>query len=264
MFFNPLVVPALLLGAGLYAAGMRWAGSLKSPSRRRAALAASLASCLPALSFLLYYAHLVREPAWYVEFRSVPGIELLSAAWGLPFGLCALERPFPGKWLKLRLSLLLVFVPFAKPIALPLPRGAFKGAWEDGVCLQSTMATCGPCALASVLRSLGMDADERDIARRSYSAMTGTENWYLIRHARRRGLGARFVRTQSLEAVVPPAILGVRLGGGAGHFLAYLGDEGGRRVIGEPLAGRILLDDASFAQAYEFTGDVMEFSKAGR
>ncbi|TBR16733.1 hypothetical protein EPO15_18600 [bacterium] len=259
--FNPLVFPTLLAAGALYAAGYRLAE--ERPALRNRLLAASAVLCLPGLFFLLYYLHLVREPAWYVEFRSLPGVETASALWGLPFGLLAREKPFAGTWQKLRLSLLLVFVPFAKPVLLPLGGAVFNDAWEDGVCLQSTMATCGPCSLATVLTSLGLPATERDVARAAFSAMTGTESWYLLRTARRRGLKARVRASAALSDVSAPAILGVRLGGGAGHFIVLLGAERGRRVLGDPLAGRLLLTDAEFAKAYDFTGWAMEFSRPG-
>ncbi|TPW19491.1 MAG: peptidase C39 bacteriocin processing [Elusimicrobia bacterium] len=261
MFFNPLVFPTLLLGASLYAAGYRIAGGDLSPSLRRRLLAGSLILCLPGLSFLLYYLHLVREPAWYVEFRSWPFVESASALWGFLFGLVARDRPFAGKWLKLRLSMLLVFVPFAKPVLLPLGRAPFNDAWEEGVCLQSTMATCGPCSLATVMTALGVPEKERDVARAAFSALTGTENWYLIRHARRRGLRAEVGDRAVLADISPPAILGVRLPGGAGHFITYLADERGRRVFGDPLSGRLLLTDEQFSKTYDFTGWAIAFAR---
>lgn len=226
--------------------------------------------CLPGLSFILYYLHLIREPSWYVEFRSIPYVEMLSAFWGLLAGCLEIRRPLIGVWrylagnrMMLRISLMLMFVPFAKPVFLPLLNARFNDAWRDGVCLQSTAATCGPCSLATVYRSLGIDAKERDIARGSFSGMTGTENWYLLRYARSHGLDARIVYKEDLEGLTPPAIIGVKLDGGAGHFITYLGVEGRRRVIGDPLSGRFLLTDEFFRATYRFTGMAMEFSPSG-
>jgi len=267
MYFNRLLFPTLLLGWGLYRLGRRIGDGPLEPRRRAAYAAAFSVLCLPGLSFILYYVHLIREPAWYVEFRSVPGVELLSAFWGLPFGLFEVRRPLTGVWRRLagkgmmfRLSLLLMFAPFAKPILLPLLNARFNDAWKDGVCLQSTPATCGPCSLATISRSLGIPMTERDIARGSFSAMTGTENWYLIRYARRHGLRARVVRKPRLEDVIPPAVIGVRLDGGAGHFVTYLGVEDRRRVIGDPLSGKFLLTDAVFRTLYDFSGAAVEFA----
>lgn len=267
MFVNYLLFPTLILGAALYGVGHRIARAEETPGARSARLAALSLLCLPGLSFILYYLHLFREPIWYIEFRSFPGVEMLSAFWGLLFGCLEIKKPVTGNWryfignrMMLRLSLLLIFAPFAKPVLLPLSGAAFNDAWREGVCLQSTAATCGPCSLATVYKALGVEAKERDIARGSFSGMTGTENWYLIRYARRHGLNTRLGYKAGLSMVTPPAILGVKLDGGAGHFITYLGDEGGRRIIGDPLSGKFLLTDEVFRSLYHFTGMAMEFT----
>lgn len=255
VFYNWLLFPTLALDAGLYVVGRRLAERPLAPRARRLLAALFMLLCLPALSFILYYAHLVQEPVWYVEFRSLWAVEALSAAWGLLFGFLG-----GGGGLKLRLSLLLAFTPFAKPVLLPLIGAEFTGQWRDGVCIQSTAATCGPCSLATVAKSLGVDLAERDVAAGSFTGMTGTENWYLIRYARRHGLEARLRRRASLAEVVPPAIIGVTLEGGAGHFITYLGEEGRRRAIGDPLSGRFLLTDEIFQSLYTFTGTAIELT----
>lgn len=259
MFFNWLLFPTLAGALGLYALGRRLA-LRRSPAR----LALLVGLCAPGASFLLYYLHLVREPVWYVEWRAVPGIELLSALWGLLAGY--LEPPGGlrhfGPRPILRLGLLLAFVPFAKPVLLPVSlKARFTDTWENGVCIQSTMATCGPSSLASVFRALGLRKTEEEIARAAFSGMTGTENWYLLRYARRSGLSAGLRQGLALPEVRAPAILGVRLEGDAGHFVVLLGRENGRMVVGDPLSGRILLDEPGFARLYAFTGTAMEFSR---
>lgn len=259
MFFNWLVFPTLAAALGLYALGRLLAGR-----RSRARLALLVALCAPGASFLLYYLHVVREPAWYVEWRAIPGIELLSAFWGLLAGY--LEPPggvrYFGPRPVLRLSLLLAFVPFAKPVLLPVAWGErFTDRWENGVCLQSTMATCGPSSLAGVFRVLGVRRTEEEIARGAFSGRTGTENWYLLRYARRHGLSAGLRQGLSLSEVRAPAILGVKVAVNAGHFVVLLGRENGRMVVGDPLSGRILLDEPAFAELYAFTGTAMEFSR---
>lgn len=261
--FNPAVIPALGACLALYAAGRRLAAS----GRIRGPVVAAAVLCLPAASFALYYLHLLREPTWYVEWRSVPWVEALSGAWGLLAGLLesrvpAIPSVLAGKTPARRLALLLAFIPFAKPILMPIGLGgAFRNAWEDGVCLQSTMATCGPCSLATVFRASGMPKTEREIAYGAYTGMTGTESWYLLRYARRHGLDGTIRDGLSLGEVAAPAILGVKLGGGAGHFVVLMGREHGRMAVGDPLSGKILLDQADFARLYDFTGWAMELRR---
>ncbi|MBI3549262.1 MAG: peptidase C39 [Elusimicrobia bacterium] len=251
----------------MYAVGYRIGSSPLSPAVRRTQVAVFSVLCVPGLSFILYYLHLTREPAWYIEFRSFPYVEMSSAFWGLLFGCLEIRRPLIGKWryvagnrMMLRLSMLLIFAPFAKPVLLPLAASQIKDEWREDVCIQSTAATCGPCSLATVYRSLGLQAKERDIARGAFSGKTGTENWYLIRYARRHGLNARFGYKTGLSEVTPPSIIGVKLDGGAGHFITYLGDAGKRKVIGDPLSGKLLLTDANFHALYRFTGTAIEFT----
>lgn len=261
MYPNPSAVLALVVCLATYAAGRRLAAAKPNPG----VLFAAAALCLPAAAFGLYYLHLVREPAWYVELRSVPWLEALSGGCGLLAGL--LEGRLPrvrsvlvGETPARRLALLLALTPFLKPILLPIGLGGrFTDTWEDGVCLQSTMATCGPCSLATVFRALGIPKSEREVARGAYTGMTGTEAWYLLRYARRQGLSAAYRDGVSLDQVSSPAILGVKVGGGAGHFIILLGREHGRMAVGDPLSGKILLDEGDFSKLYEFTGTAMEF-----
>ena len=51
---------------------------------------------------------------------------------------------------------------------------------------------------------------------------------------------------------MPPAIVGVNVGQGAGHFIALLEHDGADVVIGEPLLGRVRLSRAAFAARYDF------------
>lgn len=270
MFFNPWILPTLGLAALLYAAGRTAAGRLDG-KRRAVLFAASALLCLPASSFILYYLHLIHEPVWYVEWRSRNGIELLSSLWALPAGLwepgSALADRLPsvrtllGRRPGLRLGLMLALVPFIKPIILPIAWGnTFKDAWSDGVCLQSTMASCGACSLATVFRALGLDRTEEAVARGAYTCATGTESWYLLRYARANDLKARAREAADIAGVTPPAILGVDVGG-AGHFVVYLGRDHGSLVLGDPLSGRILVTPEEFSRSFRFTGQVMEFAR---
>jgi hypothetical protein len=271
MFFNPWTLPALALAGLLYAIGRAAAG--RFVGKRSAVLrAGSALLCLPALSFILYYLHLIHEPVWYAEWRSLNGVEVLSGLCGLPAGLWepgpALAqrltsiRTLLGSRPGLRLGLLLTVMPFLKPIIFPIAWGnTFTNTWSEGVCKQSTMATCGACSLATVFRALGVERTEESVARGSYTCGTGTENWYLLRYARANGLKARAVRVSGITAVTPPAILGVKISGGAGHFIVYIGRDHGNLMLGDPLSGRILATPEDFSRLFRFTGEAMEFSR---
>lgn len=131
---------------------------------------------------------------------------------------------------------------------------SLKESWQEGVCLQSTASTCGPSSAATILRHLGKQATEAELAAAAHSHGRGTEAWYLARALRARGVQARF---EFAPGFAPegglPALVGVRLGE-AGHFIAVLGRQGDGYVIGDPLVGREVLSPEQLEKRYVFTG----------
>jgi hypothetical protein len=113
------------------------------------------------------------------------------------------------------------------------------------------------------LHALGKPATEKEIARESFTSRNGTENWYLSRALRQRGIRVRF----SLEPIgaqpLPfPSIAGVRLPNfaNAGHFITILGrvdDQYNQYIIGDPLEGRLVLSQSLMRTNYTFTGFFM-------
>ena len=120
--------------------------------------------------------------------------------------------------------------------------------------MQSTSSTCGAASSASVLRHFGIVVTEARLAAEAHSYSGGTEAWYLARVLRSRGLLVRF---ESGSGIPPdqclPAVVGVRLGS-VGHFIAIIGREGDRFIVGDPLRGRELLSRDALLERYEFTG----------
>ncbi|MGE5416415.1 MAG: cysteine peptidase family C39 domain-containing protein [Acidobacteriota bacterium] len=266
MFLNPNMFIAFLLGVVLFYMGYWVAGRVQGVWLRKPLLRFFFILCLPALSFIGYYLHLINDPLWYIEFRSIDHIELTTALWGLLFGFVAGTR-FALNGVKeyilnryFMAMLLLIFIPFMKPMIMPVGFSHFDNHWQDGVCLQSTRSTCGPSSLAAIFRHYGINRTEREIARGSYSSMSGTENWYLIRYARKNGLQCRCENVKQMIDVPVPAIIGVRLGG-FGHFITVLGHENGKVIIGDPLQGRLKMTEAEFNHNYEFTGFVMYYAR---
>ena len=259
MFMNGAFFVALPLGALLFAGGFLLARRVSS-RKGKIALLLSLLLCLPGASFIAYYTHLFGEPVWYIEFRSINNIEILSGCWGLPMGLLV-------GWNNRRmltaslLALALISLPFIKPILTPVDvAGQLHDEWSDGVCLQTTSATCGPASLATILAGYGMHCSERAIACRSYSSMGGTENWYLIRYARQQGFQVHCRHERELARIPMPAIIGI---GTAhyGHFITLLGVEQGRYSIGDPLIGRMSLSRQEFDEKYRLSGFVMQVTR---
>lgn len=216
--------------------------------------------CVLALAVYLlqlgYYLHWL-DHAWYYEWRSWQLTDYLGTAIGYSIGYGA-DAVF--SYLGLRraawffsslISALAIVLLNAKPWLVPLDIAAIKETrWREGVCLQSTGATCGPCSLATLLRAANIQRSEHDLAERAQTARSGTLAWKLARVIRDEGFSAHFVESGAPEEVRPPALLGVTLKNGIGHFVAYLQQNSGRYLIADPLSGKEWLSLDEFRQRY--------------
>jgi predicted double-glycine peptidase len=128
------------------------------------------------------------------------------------------------------------------------------------------MSTCGPASAATLLNVLGHPASEQELARESFTSRGGTENWYLARALRRRGLDVAFELRPTVDGVLPSvipddipslAIAGVLLPGRAGHFIAILGSDGDSVTFADPIDGKHTMTRAQLLERYHFTGFFM-------
>lgn len=253
MEMNLLGPVALVLGVAGFAASYH---SFKSKSRT-----VRVAGCLflgvlsiPAVLFAIYYLHVVPEKAWFYALRSWPGSEFLAIFVGGAGGAIATMLPRFLLIVPLGVTIATITVPYLKMVMSPLDATGLRERWEGDACLQSTESTCGPASAASILRFLGDEASEREIAEAAFSTSRGTEAWYLARYFRARGFSPEFDFRQTFEpSVTLPAIVGVRLGG-FGHFIAVLAMEDGLVTFVDPLSGQRKLTQDKFANAYSFTG----------
>jgi len=260
MFANPLVIPTLILAVALFILGQKLARRVR---HHRLWLFALALLCLPGFSFAAVYLHLVREPLWYLQFRSLPAVEMLAASWGMFFGFLAAD------WLEnravryrlLAFALLLAFVPFAKSIMLPVEwRGRISDKWQEDVCLQDGSLTCGPASLATILRYYGLPTTQREVAMGSFACARSTENWYLARYTRKCGLRARYLYERRLDRIPTPAILGTGTER-AGHFVVLFSAHHGQVSIGDPLHGRLTMSEGKFLGGYGFHGFAISVTK---
>lgn len=209
---------------------------------------------IPATLYSVYYLHILPEQEWVYTLRSWTASDFLVIFQGAAAGAFAtiLSRRF--LIIPLFATIALALIPSIKPLLNPLPRETFKEQWEDGVCLQSTPSTCGPASVATVLKHLGMESSEHEIARYAHTSGSGTEAWYLARYLRNRGLTPRFALTNGFASDESfPAIVGVKLGN-YGHFIAVLEVTENTVIFADPLNGRHSLPFPEFLVRYEFTG----------
>lgn len=250
---NWLVVPTAILALILY-----FCAPAKRLRKARIFLAClSIPLAIPGLLMALYYLHLFDQAVWYYQFRAAPLSELTASGLGLGMGLIGSLRA--GKlWLMTCFMVLLgiLAIPYLKPIIRPIPDSAFHERWLDGICLQSTPASCGPACAATILRCFGLNSSERELARSSFTCLGGTENWYLARALRSRDISVSFATRASIQTIQLPAIAGVRIGR-YGHFIAVLSRSRGTYTIADPLYGRAVFTSTRLVQRYPFTGFFM-------
>jgi hypothetical protein len=100
------------------------------------------------------------------------------------------------------------------------------------------------------------------LARKCHTYAGGTENWYLARSLRRRGLSVAYMITEPDPPLLPcPSLAGVGVGGErAGHFITVLEKTPAGYVIGDALIGRITVPPADLRNRYHFTGFFMVIS----
>jgi len=256
---NWLGVISAILAFVAFSVTYRAATKYKIKTRLLLAILAIMLA-IPGASFAAYYAHLLPEPSWYYEFRSVPGTELLIVFIGIAGGMVASVLPRALLILPLFGVAAFSITPIAKSLIKPIPRGTLSNKWHDGVCLQSTPSTCGAASVATILTTLGKATTEAELAAEAYSYTGGTEAWYLARAAKKRGLDVRVICASQFASDAPlPAVAGVRFGS-VGHFIVILKRDGDRFLIGDPLKGPESLSRDELLQRYHFTGFFMSIA----
>jgi hypothetical protein len=263
---NYMLFPTLLIASILLAVGIGLGRRAKMPFLFWLCIF-GLIIALPGIVFAAYYLKIFGEPIWLYKFRSVPFSELSAGGAGFLAGLLHGKfsqgvrfRRIAGRLFFPGILAIGLIVPYLKPLLRPPNWNQFQNRWSRDVCLQTSESSCGPACAATLLRKFGITATEKEIAAASLTSRNGTENWYLARALRARGLNVQFVFSPDLKNPWPyPAIAGVRLAesGGTGHFIAVLDRIGDEYVIGDPITGKSVQSQSDLLGSYEVTGFFM-------
>jgi hypothetical protein len=216
---------------------------------------------IPCALAIFYYTHLLDNAIWYYELRTAPWTELMFSGIGFLGG--AMYQWNDAEKMAGRVAVpvvfgLIVLIPFMKPILDPLNTAALQNKCTGNVCLQSSGSTCGPASAATLLRGLGKNVTEKDLAVESYTYPGGTEAWYLARAIQRNGAEAEFIFTDS--TLPSPSIAGVKMGGG--HFIAIESATPGAVTFVDPLKGESTLTPTELRTRYRFTGFFLQVRPA--
>jgi len=257
MNINPLTLPTLFLTLVAFWIGKR-AESKLSGRTRVLAIVFGPVLAIPGLLYVLYYTHLFDSAAWFYNLRAARYTELLASGMGLIAGwLYSVVAPESiGEKLAIPTALVvLASIPFIKPIVTPLDYSTLQERCDGEACLQTTLSSCGPTSAANILKMYGQPSSEKELAKAAYTYRGGTENWYLSRALRERGFDTRVIVQTALPDRLPtPSIAGVTLGGGAGHFIAVLAQDGSKVTIVDPLKGKLAFGRSELDRQYHFTG----------
>jgi predicted double-glycine peptidase len=218
---------------------------------------------LPCLLAVLYYVHIFDHCGWYFEVRTLPGIELSFAGIGWLGG--AFYRSWePQSWREGILIPLatagLLLTPFLKPLLAPIRYAQMQDLCTEQLCRQSTPSSCGPASAATLAHYLGSPLSEKELAKESFTYIGGTEAWYLARTLRHHGFTTRFIFSREIPQ--QPAIAGVRLANGLGHFIAILNSDAASITLVDPAVGRMTLNRKEVQQQFQFTGFFMTVEAA--
>lgn len=156
-------------------------------------------------------------------------------------------------------------VPFAAPAFNRSYLAELKTRMDsDGICRQSNDYTCGPAAAVTVLRKLGLPAEEGELAILSHtSSLTGTEPDVLAKVLRRRygasGLLAEYRAFRSVDELKDAGltVAVMKFNALQDHCVAILGVETNRVLVGDPLSGLSSCSIEEFEEKWLYVGVVL-------
>lgn len=116
---------------------------------------------------------------------------------------------------------------------------------KDGICKQTTGYTCGPAAAVTVLRQLGIEAQESELAISSKCTLkNGTTNELLASAIKKlygkKGIDCSIRKFNSIDQLrdICPVIAAIKLSSAAGHYTVVLEVTEDKVITGDPGYGK--------------------------
>ncbi len=260
-------------GLVLAAVGGVIAGTFFSRLRKRFWI---LGYAIPMILILILLT--ARYNPWYgfvapISWITAGRIRFVVYAFVVTMGLTAPFSRLPHRFEKvLVLVLMTVFVvcfsivPFTAPAFFrETLSGLTTNLDSDGICLQSTLYTCGPAAAVTALKQLGLPADEGELAVLSYSSpITGTlpgalctalENKYHDQGLECQYRGFDSIRQLNAEGITLAIVRDAFLWD---HCIAILQVSDSSVTVADPVYGRMSIPRNEFRKIWRFCGIVLK------
>lgn len=256
MFYNPNIFYSLILGLIFFYSWIRINSKLWEKNYRIWIIVLLLTLSIPGILFDVYYLHYFDDMYWNIEFRSINNIEILNSFLGLTIWYIFAWNIKHSKlqhFIYLLFTILLITIPYAKPILMPLELGnKVDDRRSNNICMQSTQSTCGPCTIATILKYYNINKTERDVAQASFTSNSSTELWYLIRYVRNLWLKADIIYTDKAENLPTPSLVWTTVMSSYGHFISLLKNKDWIFTIWDSISGKKELSIKKFNKIYEF------------
>jgi predicted double-glycine peptidase len=213
-----------------------------------------LASYVPSLAFGF------APVTWLFALRR----PFLISAFIIAFAMGILIPQAPGRRLRVLLCILmfagLIYhfaIPNIGPLLVRSPLRGIHSFMDGGICLQSTSWTCGAAASVTALHTLGIEADEGELAILSYTTpMFGTDETLLARameeRYRSQYLTTDFGYYKSVRDLqgLCPALVSIHMSYSVDHLVTVLEVTDKTVVYGDPLKGLIIRPIEEFEEMW--------------
>lgn len=256
MFYNPNIFYSLILGLIFFYVWIYINAKFWNKNRQIHIIILLIFLSIPGLIFDTYYFHYFDDKYWNIEFRSINYIEVLNSLLGLVIWYIFAWKIRHSKLLHfiyLLFTMLLIAIPYAKPILMPLELvNRVDNRWSGKICMQSTQSTCWPCTVATILKYYNINKTEREIAQASFTSGSSTEIWYLIRYIRNLWHKADIIHTDKIQNLPTPSLIGTTVLSSYGHFISILDNKDWMLTIWDSITWGKKLSIEKFNKIYKF------------